>query len=306
MDDTQIQRVRAISLEAVLERFGAERDPKDPKHNWRIADSRITVTGERFYDHNRATGGGGSIDLYAHLQGIDARNMSAQQFKDAVRSLSGDGRLFEKAAALAAAPKTLNASEPRLPVRDDSKLNLVRRYLTDTRSIPGTLVDEQIAKGRVFADQHANAVFRLRDENHQDIGYELRGTSGKPFHGAAGRKGVFVVGEASSRSAAFVESAIEALSYRALKGQGIAISTTGNAADLPEAVGRKLLERGFELITAFNADREGDRMSARLSERLGIALRRDRPIESLGKDWNEQLRSLRGRTDPANGIAVER
>ncbi len=33
---------------------------------------------------------------------------------------------------------------------------------------------------------------------------------------------------------------------------------------------------------------------------------RDRPIESLGKDWNVQLRSLRGRTEPANAIAVER
>lgn len=69
MDDTEISRVRAIPLEAVLERFGAERDPQDPRRNWRIADSRITVSGERFYDHNRASGGGGSIDLYVHLQG---------------------------------------------------------------------------------------------------------------------------------------------------------------------------------------------------------------------------------------------
>ena len=44
MDKDEIARVRAVPLEAVLQRLGAERDPKDPVHNWRWGASRITVT----------------------------------------------------------------------------------------------------------------------------------------------------------------------------------------------------------------------------------------------------------------------
>src|ERR1700689_2192879 len=54
MDKDEIARVRALPLEAVLQRLGATRDPKDPAHNWRLGASRITVTDERFYDHNGA------------------------------------------------------------------------------------------------------------------------------------------------------------------------------------------------------------------------------------------------------------
>ena len=86
-----IARVRALPLEAVLQRLGAERDPKDPAHNWRLGASRITVTDERFYDHNGAgalhrmrggrAGGGGAIDLVQYLKDIG--------FREAVRELGG-------------------------------------------------------------------------------------------------------------------------------------------------------------------------------------------------------------------------
>src|SRR5271156_3826718 len=91
MDKDEIARVRAVPLETVLQRLGAERDPKDPVHNWRLGASRITVTDARFYDHNQAgalhrmregrAGGGGAIDLVQYLKDIG--------FREAVRELGG-------------------------------------------------------------------------------------------------------------------------------------------------------------------------------------------------------------------------
>ena len=73
MHKDDIARIRDLPLEAVLQRLGAARDPKDPAHNWRLGASRITVTDSRFFDHNEAgalhrmrdgrAGGGGAIDL---------------------------------------------------------------------------------------------------------------------------------------------------------------------------------------------------------------------------------------------------
>ena len=54
MDKDDIARIRSLPLEAVLHSLGAERDPKDPAHNWRVGASRITVTEARFFDHNAA------------------------------------------------------------------------------------------------------------------------------------------------------------------------------------------------------------------------------------------------------------
>ena len=53
---------------------------------------------------------------------------------------------------------------------------------------------------------------------------------------------------------------------------------------------RLLKTRGYEIVTAFNADKSGDRMAERLRELLGGEVRRDRPSSDHGKDWNEQLK----------------
>src|ERR1700689_5751725 len=91
MDKDDIARIRSLPLEAVLHSLGAERDPKDPAHNWRLGASLITVTEAQFFDHNAAgalhrmregrAGGGGAIDLVQYLKDIG--------FREAVRELGG-------------------------------------------------------------------------------------------------------------------------------------------------------------------------------------------------------------------------
>ena len=64
---------------------------------------------------------------------------------------------------------------------------------------------------------------------------------------------------------------------------------------------RLLQARGFEIVTAFNADKSGDRMAERMRELLGSKVRRDRPAPYRGKDWNEQLKALK----PAHRALLE-
>jgi hypothetical protein len=171
------------------------------------------------------------------------------------------------------------------------------------RRIPELIVAEELKGGRVFADARGNVVFRLRDEAGQEVGYEVRGTYERPFHSVHGEKGMFITKADATRSAAFVESGVEALSYRALRGRGLIVSTTGSAVERPASMARLLKARGYEIVTAFNADQSGDRMAARLREVLGSEVRRDRPEGDRGKDWNEQLTS-RDTEEP--GVAAPR
>ena len=97
--------------------------------------------------------------------------------------------------------------------------------------------------GRVFADARGNVVFRLRDEAGQEVGYEVRGTYEKPYHSVHGEKGLFITKADETRSAAFVESGIEALSYRALRGAGLILSTTGSAIEKPASDGAAAARR---------------------------------------------------------------
>ena len=290
MDRNDIARVRALPLERVLESLGAHRDPKDPARNWRLGASRITVTDSQFYDHNGGgalhrmrdgrAGGGGAIDLVQYLKDVS--------FREAVCELEGLKSAVGSPAK--ASPVIRPAADTRpLPTPAPDRAARAYWYLTQVRGIPASLVDRELESGRVFADTRGNVVFRLRDETGQEVGYEVRGTCEKPYHSVHGEKGMFVTKADGTRTAAFVESGIEALSYRALRGSGLVISTTGSAVERPATMGRLLKDRGYEIVAAFNADKSGDRMAERLRELLGFSARRDRP--DSGKDWNEQLQA---------------
>jgi hypothetical protein len=309
MDKDEIARVRDLPLEAVLQRLEAKRDPKDPAHNWRLGASRITVTDERFYDHNRAgalhrmregrAGGGGAIDLVQYLKDIG--------FREAVRELGGlVGSRESLISGTAKAAPVQNSTDARpKPAPAPDRAARAHWYLTTVRRIPESIVDQELRSGRVFADARGNVVFRLRDEAGREVGYEVRGTYEKPYHSVHGEKGLFISKADGARSAAFVESGIEALSYRALRGTGLILSTTGSAIDRPATMARLLMARGYEIVTAFNADKGGDRMAERMRELLGREVKRDRPSSDRGKDWNEQLKSLRAEQETGHGRRLD-
>jgi hypothetical protein len=255
MEQDDIARARALPLEAVLGGLGAQRDPKDPAHNWRIGSSRITVTGTQFYDHNAAgalhrmhegrAGGGGAIDLMQYLKDVG--------FREAVRELGGlaGTRQASISATGPAAPVPASSDTRPRPSPAADRAARAHWYLTVARMIPDAIVEREMRSGRVFADVRGNVVFRLRDEAGQEVGYEVRGTYEKPYHSVHGEKGLFITKADETRSAAFVESGIEALSYRALRGVGLTVSTTGSAIEKPASMARLLQARGYEIVTAF-------------------------------------------------------
>lgn len=301
MDKEDIARLRALPLDGVLEGLGAQRDPSDPRRNWRVGSSRITVTDMRFYDHNAAgalhrmrdgrAGGGGAIDLLQYLKDIG--------FREAVQELS---RLAPaaKASIHAQVPRGLTSTDLRpLPEPALDRVTRAHWYLTTVRSIPAAVVDSELKKGSVFADARGNVVFRLKDQTGREVGYEVRGTYDKPYHSVHGEKGLFITKADDSRRVAFVESGIEALSYRALRATGLIVSTTGSAVEKPAALAGLLKARGYEILAAFNADRGGDWMAERMREVIGDSVRRDRPAGDRVKDWNDELRSLKVGYAPA-------
>jgi hypothetical protein len=235
--------------------------------------------------HGRA-GGGGAIDLVQYLKDVG--------FREAVRELGALEVSRAVAPVVPLASSTLESADTRpLPTPARDRAARAHWYLTAVRMIPAAIVEQELKTNQVFADARGNVVFRLRDEAGREVGYEVRGTYDKPYHSVHGEKGMFVTKADRARSVAFVESGIEALSYRALRGTGLIVSTTGSAIEKPATMARLLKARGYEIVTAFNADKSGDRMADRLRELVGSEVRRDRPSGDRGKDWNEHLQSLR-------------
>jgi hypothetical protein len=291
MDKNEIEKVRDVSLDDVLERFGAQRDPQDPQRNWKTHAGRITVTGGKFYNHDQETGGGGSIDLAMHLGGF--------KFKEAVGWLGGNVSRTEaiqqyQVESVEQAKRILDttpAPKLEIPAPDAGKTQRVRDYLTKTRAIPEAIVDHALEKGRLWGDKFANAVFSLRDMEGKQIGAELRGTYDKPFHGVRGDKGLFYTGTSKSKTAVFVESSIEAMSYQAMNPNALVIGTAGSGREMMGDAARLLESKGYKIVDGFNNDKAGDRLGKTLQESVVAPVEKQRP--AVGKDWNNQLQAQR-------------
>ena len=270
--------VRAIELEAVLQRTECNRDRLD-KAKWHTPEGVISVTGQKFMNWTQGAGGGGAIDLIMHLRRCD--------FKTAVFWLSNSF----PAAAVQTSEKTASISHPAfaLPKRDDTRVQQIRNYLRDNRCIPTDLIDFLIRSGKLYADNRANAVFLLLGKEKRVVGAELRGTTHSKWHGLApgSRKdlGCFYVKSSNTRKAVICESAIDAISYFALQPNCMALSTSG--ANSTPAWLSILIEKGFEIYCGFDSDDTGDSLADRMIRRYPT-VKRLRPPE---KDWNEVLQS---------------
>lgn len=308
--------LRGINLEFVLEQLGATRDPKDPKRNWRTSNGdRVTVTGDKFYNHDAAEGGGGAIDLAAHLLGYPKHDREG--FVKAVSFLANkdlDGTvnqyIIEGRKHAEAIAKTEGKVKPEnvVPPPNPQKLPRVVRYLTEHREIPKELVDKEIAVGRLYADNFGNAVFKLKnpDLTGREMGAELRGTlPDRPFHAVRGdEKGFYFSGNAKTRIAVFVESGVDALSYLALNPNRMAVASVGDRKETLQNCALNLQKQGFEIRSGFDLDKTGNRLENNLREVIGQNMVRETPeaahlekFEELsgkkGKDWNDALRGAR-------------
>ena len=269
------ERVRAIPLESVLRRAGAQPDPQD-RHKWHASMEVFSITGTKFMNWTRGIGGGGAIDLVIHLTQrgfMEALNWLEQSFPDHVEA-------FE-------AP--CHTSLLQLPAAKAQNLWRIKGYLVAERSLPEILIDPLINSGLLYADSRANAVFLLRGENNQPVGAELRGTTHRSWRGMApgSRKdlGYFSIGPTSTDSIILCESAIDALSCFILHPKHRCLSTSG-ARPKPRWLA-SLISQNHQILCGFDADPVGDAM-AQVMIQLYPSIQRLRPPQ---KDWNELLKS---------------
>jgi hypothetical protein len=269
-------RLRAVPLEAVLQAWGAQRDPDDP-HKWHTSQGVVSVTGVKFMNWNRGQGGGGAIDLAIHLTNrsfVTALQWLGEHFADRVPSSPG---------------LPTHASDFQPPLPDSRQLGRVKHYLITERGLAPALIEPLIQTGSLYSDSRANAVFLLRHPQGQPVGAELRGTTARPWRGMApgSRKdhGFFAIPASDQPALILCESAIDAISCLALHPQHRCLSTAGarpNPRWLPA-----FIDQGHPIYCGFDADPTGDDMAHAMIS-IYPAVRRLRP--SL-KDWNEVLRS---------------
>ena len=267
--------LRAVPLPQVLAALEATPHPGDPA-KWRTARGVLSVTGAKFFNWTRDTGGGGAIDLVMHLRQVGF-GPALQWLEDRF----GLAPPTQPAAGATVHKLVLPAPAPHLWPR-------VERYLREDRKLPRASLVPLVHAGLLYADAHANAVFLLGNNSATAVGAELRGTTSQPWRGLApgSRKdaGFFSASAACAQAIVLCESAIDALSCQALHPAYRCLSTSGARPDpawLPA-----LLHSALPVFCGFDADPTGDAMAHRMIE-LHPALARLRPP---AKDWNDTLR----------------
>ncbi len=270
-------RVRSIPLPAVLQALGAEAD-RDDKAKWHTAQGVISVTGMKFMNWTRASGGGGAIDLVIHLGGLD--------FKCAVAWLC---RRFPDGTDVPYCSCTTAPAQFKLPPPAPEQSGVVTRYLSVQRRIRPILIESLIRCGDLYGDHHANAVFLLRGQQNVAVGAELRGTGHAVWRGMApgSRKdlGYFSIRHPGGDGVILCESAIDAISCLIIHPAQWCISTAGARPDpawLPA-----LLGQGASVSCGFDADTTGDAMALAMI-RQHPSVKRLRPAQH---DWNDMLTS---------------
>lgn len=282
--------LRAIDLRDVASALGYEHIPG--RNVWKAGDSTLSITGQKFYDHEVQDGKGGAIDLVKHATGhnyIDALRWLADRF-GVQRSISTAleperERLSHEVENTPPVPFT--APPARFSSEDD-----VEYYLTRKRGLSVDLVRSAIKTGDVYGDDRKNAVFLRRDPATREItGCMKRGTQPKRFIQVLGdkKRGFYSYGEREKpRVIAICESAIDALSFYDLQRRtgahaGLLVISTDGCGEVPQGLSARY--PGAKIIAAQDNDKAGETMAAKVRQIYPQAER----MTPTRKDWNEDL-----------------
>lgn len=281
----QAAKLRSLPLDDVAQALGCY---KVERERWESPAGKLSITGEKFFNHETETGGGGAFDLVMHVNDCD--------YKTALVWLRDQ---YDPAAAVAAAAEAARikaqAEVEKAPARPfeapshvEAKWPRVREYLTTVRGLAGALVDKLKEQGWLGADSRANAFF-IKMTGSKAVAAELRGTGRSDFKGSAlgssSKEGVFVVSGGKQRLAV-CESAIDAISYVQLHPEASAVSTGGTGkwrAALPYI--EKFGSQYAEIVCAADNGEGGEGMA------MNLNLPHAAPPNSI-KDWNDALKAV--------------
>ncbi len=237
----EINKLREIPLESVLERLGFE--VKSEGNFSRYVETEnlnlhFNVSNSKFTDNKSGSAGGGAFDLLMKVFKYDfneARNFLAQSF--------GVNRVAELILANEEKTKEIikesikkGSSEIPKPSNNEVHIAKMYNYLTETRKVKKEIVNDLMKQGRLFANEYnglVNCVFLNEDRNYAF----LRGTGKKHYAGNRTKTGkaefiTFDFTEKEKTKKLYVfESCIDALCFRGLNPDenGVYFVTSGNA-----------------------------------------------------------------------------
>jgi hypothetical protein len=253
--------------------------------DFRTPVGKISIAGEKWFNHSQGAGGGGAIDLIMHIESCD--------FKNALRRL-GDVNI--KAAAKSAGEYrrqqvlSTNLKEHDhfvAPENNEQKWQKTRDYLVNERKLDAKLIDRMHESGEIYSDDLQNAIFIMKDAQNAVRGADKRGTWGeyKGLHGITSKDSFFRVKMGDAKKVVYVESAIDALSYSMLNKDfdGEIISTSGARSAFNDICDKR--DSDYEIIVAYDSDKVGQNHATDLHLNYGATI--EKPENT--KDWNEQV-----------------
>lgn len=276
--------LRNIDLSVVMQLLGFSGHREGKSIKFKSDGKVIVITGNKFFDFIENKGSGGAIDLVMHIKKCT--------FPEAVSFLKeiGSNTTFMPISKFKPAEKQTTLS---LHIRDDTKIRAVIDYLTLVRKINREVVEELIASGDIYANEHGSCVFVLRDSEGKVIGTSCRATRGFFKQVLGSKTGLFTIGKIShaTQYAVLVESPIDALSFITLFGRDetrTVYAAAGNHINFE--VLSSLVKRNLTIVCCFDNDEGGEAGSRRVQEdveKLKGAFMRYVPRS--GKDWNDHL-----------------
>lgn len=173
-------------------------------------------------------------------------------------------------------------------------------YLLSARKIPRRVLEDPRFRDRVRIDERANAIFP--HFNREGLcGYEIKNAGFTGF-AKGGEKGLWCSrSEKTDQILVIAETAIDALSYAALKGTAATrfFSIGGEMNPTQPGLIKTAIEKmpqGSKIVLALDNDQGGEGLSDKItavfrdSSHAGCVLVHDRPSGSQ-KDWNDVLRA---------------
>lgn len=289
-----LENMRQIPLGEVCQRLGFE-VVQEGKNYQRVKTDEINLVintqKNSFSENNSMVNKFGAIDLLTEV--------FSYKFKDAVDFLSEHFSPSAIAKTIIAQPnkavqhikENIEEKKTTPPAPVPKNLPNIRRYLTETRMIDKTLVDELVNTGRLYADKVNNCCFTNEDNSFA----ALRGTHPtKKYAVNLGKADFFIVSNQEDKTKQYdkiflFESPIELLSFRTLhpEQKGTFVSFNGNSM-----IGRteKLnLEQYKEVHCGFNNDDQGKKFTQKIKDELMFDKDKVKVITPQAKDFNDDL-----------------
>ena len=272
-----MNELRDLDVAVVCEILGLQPDPND-SHQFKSDGFRISVTGQKWYDHEGQKGGGGAIDLVMHIRGVSY--VSATQYLSVSHDVVNRGGLTRLHP-----PKPKKPTHPPAVARHNTAA--IKKYLVETRGINADLVQWCIDRDLIYADSRSNCCFRYGSAT------ELRGTGPvqwRAIYGIPDKPFLLPAALANRSGVAVLESAIDALSYRQLHRDKMTVSVAGNGNhNLVHWVVSWAKHYCLPIYSAFDADKGGDIANKILlahADECGVNVIQDRPELN---DWNDEV-----------------